>query len=167
MLHAAEASEHVQVAATFVGQPHVECPVAPRIGRHVFEPDAAILAAKLEGALACEQKLLALAAGVPYYTADRPAAHPALACFEVLEAMPFREKQLRRWLRERGIGRLEVKKRGVSIDPETLRCQLRIDGPGEATILLARIRGRITAILARRVAANSSPGSSPIHSSTG
>ena len=97
MLHAAEASEHVQVAATFVGQPHVECPVAPRIGRHVFEPDAAILAAKLEGALACEQKLLALAAGVPYYTADRPAAHPALACFEVLEAMPFREKQLRRW----------------------------------------------------------------------
>jgi hypothetical protein len=81
--------------------------------------------------------------------------------------MPFHERQLRQWLRERGIGRLEIKKRGVPIDPERLRYQMQLDGPNEATVLLARILGRITAILARRVAANSSPESSPIHSSKG
>jgi hypothetical protein len=151
-----------------VGQPGLECPIAPQIGRYVFEPDAAILAAKLEGALAVEQNLAAMAAGVAYYTADRPTTHSALACFEVLEVMPFREKPLREWLRERGIGRLEIKMRGVSMDPEKLRRQLRADGPDEATILLARIRGRVTAILARRVvAASSLPGSIPTHSSTG
>ena len=42
-----------QVAATFVGEPNVDIAVAPKIGRYVYEPDAAVLAAKLEGALRC------------------------------------------------------------------------------------------------------------------
>jgi hypothetical protein len=167
ILRAGEASHEDQVAATFVGQPLIECSIASQVGRYVFEPDAAILAAKLEGALAIQQHLSALAAEVAYYTADCPSAHPALSCFEVLEVMPFRERSLRAWLHERGIGRLEIKKRGVPIDPERLRRQLQLDGPDEAVVLLARIRGRIMAILARRVAANSSPESSPIHSSKG
>lgn len=167
ILRAVETPAEVQVNATFVGQPNVECSIAPRIGRYVFEPDAAILAAKLEGALAVEQKLSAIAGGLAYYTADSPTVHRALACFEVLDVRPFRQRPLRMWLRERGIGRLEIKKRGVSIDPETLRRQLQLDGPNEATVLLAPVGGRITAILARRVAASSSPESSPIHSSTG
>jgi hypothetical protein len=167
ILRTVETPGEVQVAATFVGHANVECSIAPRIGRYVFEPDAAILAAKLEGALAAEQQLLALAADIAYYTADSSSVHRALACFEVLDVMPFRQSPLRMWLRERGIGRLEIKKRGVSIDPETLRRQLQLDGPNEATVLLAPIGGRITAILARRVAASSSPESSPIHSSTG
>jgi hypothetical protein len=163
ILRAAETPGEVQVAATFVGQSNVECSIAPQLGRYVFEPDAAILAAKLEGALAVDQRLTAMAVGVAYYTADSPSLHPALACFEVLEIMPFRERQLRTWLRERRIGRLEIKKRGVPIDPETLRRQLQLDGPDEATVLLARIGGRITAILARRVAVNSSAESSLTH----
>jgi hypothetical protein len=167
ILRAADASDEVQVTATFVGQPVIECPIAPQIGRYVLEPEAAILAAKLEGALAVQQQLSALAPDIAYYTADRPSVHHALACFEVLDVMPFRKRQLRAWLHTRGIGRLEIKKRGVPIDPETLRHQMQLDGPDEAVILLARIHGRVTAILARRVAANSSPESSPTRSSTG
>jgi len=167
MLRAGAAAEEVEIAATFVGEPNIECPIAPKVGRYVFEADSAVLAAKLEGALAIEQGLWALAASLAYYTADHSLAHPALACFQVLEVMPFSERRLRQWLGERDIGRLEIKKRGVPIDPEKLRRQLRASGPDEATILMARIRGRVTAILAQRVAASSLPESSPTHSSTG
>src|SRR5262249_44116199 len=121
ILRSAETSDEVEIAATFVGQPNVECPIVPQISRYVLEPDAAVLAAKLEGALAIQQQLSALAADVAYYTADIPSAHPALTCFEVLDVMPFRERRLRSWLQERRIGRLEIKKRSVPIDPEMLR----------------------------------------------
>jgi hypothetical protein len=60
-------------------------------------------------------------------------------------------KRLRRWLADRGIGRLEIKKRGVSIEPDTLRRQLRPQGDAAATLLLANIDGAARAILASRV----------------
>ncbi len=140
------------VTATFMGEANADCPIAARIGRYVFEPDAAVLAAKLEGALAVSQSLSAVAAGVAYYTADHCATHGALAGFEVLEVLPYKVRPLRQWLAARGIGRLEIKKRGVSLDPEQVRRDLQTDGSDEATILLARIDGRIMAVIARRCA---------------
>ena len=41
----------------------IAIPLATQIGRYVFEPDAAVLAAKLDGSLAAEQELSAVAAG--------------------------------------------------------------------------------------------------------
>jgi len=143
-------SPESRVLATFVGTPGRTVPIASRIGRYVFEPDAAVLAAKLDEALAADQNLLSLAGGVAYFTSDQLADHPALARFEVLEAMPYRVKTLREWLAARGIGRLEVKKRGVPLEPEKVRRELQVEGALEATLLLARIRGQMTAIIAQR-----------------
>lgn len=138
------------VAASFVGEPNEICPIAPQIGRYVLEPDPAVLAAKLQGALAVDQGISAVACGVGYFTADRPSEHAALACFEVLDVMPYRIKALQQWLAARGIGRLEVKKRGVPLDPDEVRRQLHLRGDDEATLLLMPIQRRTTAILARR-----------------
>ncbi len=147
----AGATSQFGVVATFIGEPNVECPIASRVGRFVFEPDAAVLAAKLEGALAASENLAALAGGIAYFTADELSNHGALACFEVLEVMPYQIKRLRAWLAARGIGRLEIKKRGVPLEPEQVRRELQTGGDGESTIMLARIAGRITAVVARRV----------------
>ena len=46
---------------------------------------------------------------------------------------------------------LEIKKRGVPHDPETVRRQLRVPGPSQATLLLTRVSGQATALLARRM----------------
>ncbi len=129
--------------------------VAPRIGRYIFEPDSAVLAAGLSGVLAALHAVSAVAAGVSYFTGDRAIDDPALACFEVLETMPLRASRIKDWLAARGIGRLEIKKRGVDADPETLRKELRLTGPDEATLLLAPVNGKAMAILARRVSADS------------
>jgi hypothetical protein len=141
------------VAATLIGQPNLECPLAPKIGRYVLEPDAAVLAAKLEGDLAIRHNLMAMTPGVAYFTADQPVESKLLDCFEVLEVMPCRIKPLRQWLASRGIGRLEVKKRGVPLDPEEVRRELLVSNQGseEATLLLTRIGSQIMAIVAKRV----------------
>ena len=65
--------------------------------------------------------------------------------------MPLRIDTLKSWLKDRGIGRLEIKKRGVDADPERLRRQLQVAGDNPATLIVTRIDGRRTVIAARRV----------------
>ena len=65
----------------------------------------------------------------------------------------------RRWLPSRagvavaisGIGRLEIKKRGVDIDPAAFRTALKLRGDGSATLILTRLGSKRLAILADRV----------------
>ena len=65
----------------------------------------------------------------------------------MLEEVPFREKPLKAALRERGIGRLTIKKRGVSVVPDELRKRLSLRGDEEATLVLTRIADKGTALL--------------------
>ena len=65
----------------------------------------------------------------------------------MLERLPYREKALRAALRERDIGRLTIKKRGVDVVPDQLRKRLALTGDDEATIVLTRARGHGVALL--------------------
>ena len=69
--------------------------------------------------------------------------------YEVLEELPYREKALRAALRERGVGTLTIKKRGVDVVPDQLRKRLALTGDNEATIVLTRVAGHGTALLVR------------------
>ncbi len=135
-----------------VGQAGCELNVAPRIGRFVFEPDPAVLAADLTGELAHELALASIAAGAVYLTGDEPLHDPALAAFEVIDVVPLDVKRLKKMLRSGGFGRLEVKKRGVELDPAALTKQLKVPGEHAATLLVTRLEQRVVAILARRSA---------------
>ena len=53
--------------------------------------------------------------------------------------MPLHVKALRAWLRERGIGRVTVKKRGSPVDPDALRRQLTTKAPGTALLLVTTV----------------------------
>jgi hypothetical protein len=137
---------------TLMGQPSVDLHACERIGRFVYEPDAAVLAAGLEGALAEQHGLTAISSGIAYLTGDAPIADPALAAFAIDEILPFDLKKLRSLLRQRGIGRLEIKKRGVSHDPAQLRRQLALRGSSEATLIVTRYEEATLALLCRRLA---------------
>jgi len=54
-------------------------------------------------------------------------------------------------VREAELGTLEIKKRGIDVDPGALRTTLPLHGEGSATLILTRISGKKTAILADRV----------------
>lgn len=137
---------------TIVGARPAQPAIGTRLGRYVFEPDAAVLAAGLCGALAAEHHLLAVAPKIAYLTGDAPLDDPALAAFEVLDVLPLDTRRLKAWLRQRQIGRLEIKKRGVTHEPEQLRRQLRVPGDEAAVLLLAPLALGVSAILAKRVA---------------
>ncbi len=146
-------SVHVR---TLVGSASDPVPIAPRLGFYVFEPDPAVLAAGLVGTLAAEHGLAVAAHGIAYLVGERPLDDPALACFQVIESMPFDLKRLRQWLGQRGIGRLEIKKRGVIEKPEQIRRRLHLRGDGAAVLLVAPLSQGVTAILARRHVAGES-----------
>jgi len=134
-----------------VGAASDEVPAAGSLGEYVYEPDTAVLAAGLTATLAAEHQLAAIAPSIAYLTGDRPIADAALACFRIDEVLRFDVRQLRGALRQRQIGRLEIKKRGVACEPERLRRELKLAGDATATLVVLPIRGRPTAILAQRV----------------
>jgi hypothetical protein len=140
-----------QPLATLVGSPCIEVPVADRIARYLFEPDAAVLAAELTGALAERHDLGAVSPGIAYWTGEATVADALVSAFEVEEVLPLDMKRVKSLLRARHIGRLEIKVRGVELDPAELRRRLRPAGEAAATLLVTRIAKRVTAILARRL----------------
>jgi len=136
---------------TVHGDVDLEIPLAASLGRFVFEPHAAVLAAELTGVLANAHGLSCISPGIAYLTGDAPVSDPVLACFEVTEILPLDPKHLRDAVRERGIGHLEVKKRGVKIDPDEVRKQLHLRGDNSATLIITPIKKKIAAVLAKRV----------------
>ncbi|MCL4204249.1 MAG: hypothetical protein KJ000_17340 [Pirellulaceae bacterium] len=138
-------------ACSIRGEAHVEIPLAKQVGRFVFEPHSAVLAADLTGVLANAYGLQTIAPGIPYLTGDEAVDSPMLARFEVSETMPFNIRKLRTHLRQLDIGHMEIKKRGVRLSPEHVLAELSLSGEGSATLLLMPMGKKMLAILCQRV----------------
>jgi hypothetical protein len=121
------------------------------LGDYVYEPNGAVIRARLIGDLARSLDAGMLSEGIAYLTTDRHTATPFATAFRVLETLPFDEKKLRLALQERRIGTLEIKKRGADVDPAALRTRLRPKGPESGTIILTRVAGTRVALLVERV----------------
>lgn len=117
------------------------------VGGYLYEPDGAVVRAGLVAHAAEELGGRLVDRTIAYVTTDRPAEPPApgtapLATgYRVLDVMGFNLKRLKAYLRERGVGRLTVKKRGTAVTPEQLRAQLSLKGDAEATLVLTRVAG--------------------------
>lgn len=119
------------------------------VGRFLYEPDGAVIRAGLVTAVAAGVGGGLLDEHIAYVTGDESFRTPFARGYEVLEELPYRERALRAALRERGIGRLTIKKRGVGVVPEELRRRLSLQGPNEATIVLTRAADEGVCLLVR------------------
>jgi hypothetical protein len=138
---------------TVTGAGDEPIPPAPSLGRYLYEPHNAVLAARLSGAICCEHSLQAVSPGIAYLTHDKRVNDAALSTFEVREVLPFDQKQLKNWCREHRIGRLEVKKRGVDVDPGKLRKAIVAEGDESATLIVTRVGGNVRVMVAKRLSA--------------
>ncbi len=120
------------------------------LGDYLYEPDGAVIRARLIGDLARSMGGRMLDPTIAYITADRPSPTPFARGFRVLERLPVEVPVLKRALAARGIGVLEIKKRGIDIDPARLRPKLALRGSGAAVLVLTRVAGEKTALLAER-----------------
>ncbi|PFG42263.1 hypothetical protein ATJ88_0920 [Isoptericola jiangsuensis] len=118
------------------------------VGAYLYEPDGAVVRAGLVAHAAAELGGRLVDRTIAYVTTDAPAPAPEpgqapLATgYRVLDVLPFSVKRLKAYLRERGVGRLTIKKRGTAVTPEQLRSQLALSGDATATIVLTRVAGR-------------------------
>lgn len=112
-----------------------------RLGPYLYEPDRAVIRAGLVGALVNAADGRELSPGVGYVTGLADVHLPWARRYAITDAMPFNVKGLRALLRDRGTGNLTIKKRGVSLDADALRRQLRLAGETETTIVITRIGG--------------------------
>lgn len=117
------------------------------VGAVVYEPDDAAIRAGLVTAVAAIVGGGLLDDRIAYLTSQREVSTPFARAYRVLEELPFREKALRAALRDRGVGTLTIKKRGVDVTPEVLRKRLGLRGDSAATIILTRVAGRGTTLL--------------------
>ena len=117
------------------------------VGDYLYEPDGAVIRAGLVTAVAAGVGGGLLDPHIAYVTGDAPFRTPFARGYRVLEHLPYREKQLRAALHERGVGRLTIKKRGVQVVPEELRKRLALKGDAEATLVMTRVAGQGTALL--------------------
>lgn len=119
------------------------------VGAFLYEPDGAVIRAGLVTAVAAGVGGRLVDEHIAYVASDASYRTPFARGYQVLEELPYREKALRAALRERHIGRLTIKKRGVDVVPEQLRKRLDLSGDEEATIVLTRVAGHGVALLVR------------------
>lgn len=115
---------------------------ADDLGEWLYEPDRAVLQAGLTGVLARAVGGLETARGAGYVTAQQQADLPWARRFRLVTVHPLATKPLRRWARERDLGGLTIKKRGVPIDADRLRRDLRLGGTRQAVVVLTQLGGR-------------------------
>ncbi|WP_299049358.1 THUMP-like domain-containing protein [uncultured Actinomyces sp.] len=112
------------------------------LGEYVLEPDGAAIRAGLVAHLASRAGATPLAPRIAYLTGPRlPGADlaPFLRAWRVREVLPLHLKALRARVREQGIGRLEIHRRGVDVSPDALRASLHLEGQAGETWLLTRM----------------------------
>jgi hypothetical protein len=142
---------------TLTGEPDPqnEPPSSVRLSEpqaYLYEPDPSILRAGLVRTLGIQLDAAQLDPDIAYLTSDRLLDTPFAKVYQVEDWLPFNLKRLRSLLRQRGVARAVVKKRGSPIRPEALIHDLRLqpasDGSGsERIVFLTHLQGRPIAII--------------------
>lgn len=117
----------------------------------VLEPAGSVIRAGAVAVLAERLDAHLLDPQIAYLSSATAPDSPFVDVFAVREVLPWKEKVVRSWLQQHGIGRLEIKKRGLDLDPAVLRRRLKPSGPGSITLLLTRTPDGARAVLADRV----------------
>jgi THUMP domain-like len=127
-----------------------DCAVAPA-GRWIVDPDGAVVRAGLVRHYAARHGLWQLDPDIAYLSGDR--LPDDVRGFEVLEELGYSERRLRQALSARNVGAVEILVRGVDVDPDALRPRMRLRGPQQVTVVIARIgsghASRATAFICR------------------
>ena len=118
-----------------------------RPGEYLYEPDGAVIRAHLVEQLAQKLGASKIEPRIAYLTADQPRLTPFARCYIIEDVFPFQLKRLRHYLRERGIGRVTIKKRGSPLDPDILRRQLRLRGDGHRILFLTKVKEEPTVLI--------------------
>ncbi|MFI7546464.1 methyltransferase domain-containing protein [Actinoplanes sp. NPDC049599] len=127
----------------------VEAAPVGEVGAFLYDPDPAVVRSHLVAEFAAVIGGRIADPEIAYVYTDAPVDTPFGRRLEITDVLPFSLKRLRTLLRDRGIGRLEIRKRGSALEPEQLRRDLRLSGSAGASLVLTRVAGTPTVLLCR------------------
>jgi hypothetical protein len=130
--------------------PNTDVPVGA-LGDYLYDPCGAVIRAQLLATLAGQLEAVTISPEIAYLSNQSGAETPFAQRFRVREVLPLDQRTIAQRMKELGIGTLEIKKRGVDIDPAQFRTKLKLSGRDSATLFLTRIGSGRGAILADRV----------------
>lgn len=136
---------HEIVSETFESEP---ADVSP-LKQFIYEPDNAVVRSHLIADLAREVDASLISREIAYLSSDKEIVSPMMRGFRVVDEMAFDRKKLKAYLRERNIGTVEIKKRGVDVVPEQLRKEMGLKGEIAATLILTRVGDDHRALIAQ------------------
>ena len=131
---------------TLTAQPGPPVPCAPP-GAFLLDPSPAVTRAGLVETLARDLGAWKLDPRIAFLSADQPMRSPFGRLLRVDASLPWNLKRLRQVLRERGVGTVEVRKRGSAVDAADLTTRLRLRGAAAALVVLTRVADRPWALV--------------------
>ena len=119
--------------------------------KYLYEPDGAVIRARLIGDLARSHNAQMIDSTIAYFSSDEHHSGPLAQGFTVRDVVPYSTKNITTLVRAANLGEIEIKKRGIDIDPQELRKTLPLTGTNRATLFLTRVAGKKVAVLADRL----------------
>ncbi|WP_099899877.1 class I SAM-dependent methyltransferase [Streptomyces sp. TLI_171] len=113
-------------------------PPAGAVGRYLYEPDGAVIRGRMVAEVARSVNGRLIDPMIAYVTSDELLPTPYAHAYELTDVLPYQVKKLKALLKERRVGTVVIKKRGMAITPEELRRQLKPSGPNGVTVILSR-----------------------------
>jgi hypothetical protein len=118
-----------------------EAPVAAP-GAYLLDPSPAVTRAGLVQDLGRRLGAWQIDPEIAFLSADRELRTPFARTLRVLESGPWHERNFARRLAELGIGAADIRRRGLAGDVAQIHRRLGLRGPGRATVVITRARGR-------------------------
>ena len=131
---------------TLEARPGPALPCAPP-GGFLLDPNPAVTRAGLVEELGRDLGAWKLDPRIAFLSADQPLRSPFGRALRVEASLPWNLKRLRQVLRARGVGAVEVRKRGSAVDVADLTTRLRLRGDGRAVVVLTRVADRPWALV--------------------
>jgi hypothetical protein len=87
----------------------------------LYEPDGAIIRARLIGDLARSFDATMIDPSIAYVSSATAHQSPLMQGFQVIEQVPYSPKNVKALIAGANLSSLEIKKRGIDVDPAELR----------------------------------------------
>jgi len=118
----------------------VDRPLAFSVKEYFYEPDPAIIKARLSIMLAKDYTLQFVNKSVDYLTSDHKIAAFPGRTFRVIESVPYKPKSFRGFLNRHAITGASIQRRDFPLSPEELRKKFRLLESERAFLFFTRDR---------------------------
>ncbi|WP_327302235.1 hypothetical protein OG730_00745 [Streptomyces sp. NBC_01298] len=132
--------------ASLAGRGLPEPAVRP-VGRYLYEPDAAVVYARLVAEVAQDVTGGLVDEGGALITATELHHTPFATAYEITKMLPFNRAAFRATLRERAVGRVVVAARGLGTEPDEFQHELAPQNPDAATVFITGTADRPTVLI--------------------